>query len=152
MPTETLDPDYYYADDLTFSFIPPEDWEPLDIGLEYPALFGPTIDEFNLNLIMVEEQPGFPMAFYTALVQDNYVSIFPDLTTISEEFLFTNEGKDYFRWEVTLTQEGVKIRQIFYFFESGDWTLMIAYTRPADQGSEFDAQVDEAMLTVRFTR
>ena len=75
-----------------------------------------------------------------------------NLTTISEDFLVTSEGKDYFRWEFTYTQLGKKVHQVVYFFESGDWTLIIAYTRLADQASEYDALVEESMKTVRYER
>jgi hypothetical protein len=151
-PTQTLDPNYYYAPDLTYSFIAPEDWQPQDVGLKYPALFGPTVGDFNLNLVIAQEETGFPMAFYSATIQDSFIKLFPDIVQISEEFLTTNAGKDYFRWEITYTQNSVKVHQVLYFFESGDWTLMIAYTRPADQGSEYDAVVEESMKTVRYER
>jgi len=66
--------------------------------------------------------------------------------------LCTDEGKDYFRWEVTYIQLGQKVHQVFYFFESGDWKLVITYSRLNNSGKEYDELMDETMQTVEFKR
>lgn len=151
VPTKTQGPNYYYAPDLSYAFILPEGWEEREIGLKYPALFGPTIGGFNTNLVVVQEEVSFPLGFYTAMIQDTFASTYTGLSQVSEDFLTTNEGLDYFRWEYTFSQNGVGVRQILFFYESGDWKLMIAFTRPANQGAELDPLIDEAMMTVRYT-
>jgi hypothetical protein len=119
--------------------------------MKYPSFFGPKIGGFQANLGIVQEQVAFPVAFYSATVQDGLAKVFPDLAQVSEDYLVTNEGRDYFRWEFTFTQNGIALREIFYFFESGDWKLVMVYARPADQGAELDALVEEAIKTVRYT-
>ena len=104
-----------------------------------------------MNLIFIRDKSPFDVFFYAATVQDTLKENLQNLSQISEDYLTTDDGKDYFRWEVTDTQKGVRYRQVFYFFESGDWKLVITYTRPNNQGSEYDALVDEAMNTVRFS-
>jgi hypothetical protein len=94
----------------------------------------------------------FPMAMYSAFVQDALVGSLQNLQQISEEFLLTDEGKDYFRWEITDVQQGTTYHRVFYFYESGDWKLVITYTRPNNQGNENDVLIDEAMKTVQYKR
>ena len=151
-PTITPDPNRYYAPDGTFSLVPPKGWEAVDIGLEYPALAGPKFGKTTLSLVFEEEEPIFPMAGYAAIYQDKLTGKIPFITQISEDFLDAADGKIYFRWEIEYAQLGVSIHQAIYFFESGSWVLIVTYTRPRSQGAEYDAQVDEAMQTVRFER
>lgn len=151
-PTNTPDPNRYYAPDGTYSFAALEGWEEVNAGLAYPALMGPTVDGFNLNLVFMQEESTYPLAFYTALVQGSVEDIYPDLSQIGEEFLLTDEGKEYFRWEISYIQFGVKVHQVFYFFESGDWKLGITYSRLNNAGKEYDALIDAAMQTVEFNR
>jgi hypothetical protein len=151
-PTNTSDPTRYTSPDNTFSFSKLGGWEPQEFGLEYPVLIGPIIEDIALNLVFMQEESTFPLAFYAALSQDSVAESVENLKTIREDFLVTDEGKDYFRWEFTNDQDGVNYHQVFYIFESGDWKLLITYTRPGDQGSEYDSLVDETMATVRFER
>ena len=149
-PTQTHDPKRYYAPDNSFSLVPPEGWTPADVDLDYPGLIGPTVGNFNLNLRFFREKYRFDVFWYAARVQDDLKDKLQNLSQISEDFLTTDEGKDYFRWEFTDTQEGVIYHHVYYFYESGDWKLVINYTRLRNQGSEYDTVVDEAMKTVRF--
>ncbi len=118
--------------------------------MKYPALAGPRLGNSTLNLVFAEEEVAFPVEFYAAMVQDQLKETIPNVSQISEDFLTTPDGKDYFRWEIEYTQFNIKIHQIIYFFESGDWKLIITYSRPSSQGSEYDAQVDDAIETLQF--
>ena len=101
-------------------------------------------------MIFIRDQSDFDVFFYAALVQGDLEEELQDLVSVSEDFLTTEDGKDYFRWEVTDTQKGVSYQQVFYFFGSGKWKLVATYTRPKNQGTEYDALVDEAMKSLRF--
>jgi hypothetical protein len=147
-PTNTPDPSRYYAPDGTFSFQAMEGWEPANFGMAYPLLIGPA----NNNLVFIQEESDFPMAFYAAIAQDSVMEILPNVTQISEDFLVTDEGQDYFRWEMTNTQQGMLMHQVMYFYESEGWILLITYTRANASGSEYDSIVDAAMQTVQFER
>jgi hypothetical protein len=122
------------------------------MGLTYSALLGPKVGDFAVNLVFIQEESPFPVAFYSAVVQDSLIGGLQDPKQIQEDFLLTDEGKDYFRWEITHVQQGVTYHQVLYFFESGDWKLVITYTRLNDQGAENDALVEAAMKTVRYRR
>jgi hypothetical protein len=150
--TQTPDPNRYYAPDDTFSLIPPEGWEPHPADMEYPVLLGPQLGGYSLNLMFIQQESTFMMAFYAAMIQDSLTERAPGITQISEDFLVSDDGKDYFRWEITNLLEGIAYHQILYFFESGDWKLVITYTRLEDQGEEYDMQVDDSMSSVRFSR
>jgi hypothetical protein len=151
-PTPTPDPNRFTSKDSTFSLVPPKGWKQRDVGQDYPALIGPPTGNFTPNLIFIEDNSPFPVEFYTAQVQDALKGKLTDLISISEEYLITDEGKNYFKWVMENTQKGMVVRQTLYFFESGDAKLVITYTRLKSAGSEYDAQVDEAMKTVRFTK
>jgi hypothetical protein len=148
--TLTPDPNRYYAPDNSFSLVPPEGWVTTDVGLDYPGLIGPKVGDFSLNLVFIRDQSDFDVFFYAALVQGDLEEELQDLVSISEDFLTTDDGKNYFRWEVTDTQKDVSYRQVFYFFESGKWKLVATYTRPKNRGAEYDTVIDDAMKSLRF--
>jgi len=150
IPSPTPDPNRYYAPDNTFSFVTLDGWKTKDIGLKYPVLFGPAIGNFAQNLVFVEEEGMVDVFFYAAQVQDQALSAFPGLKSISEDYLTTTDGVDFFRWETTNVQQGKMLTQIFYFFGSDTWNLVVTFTRPSNQGQEYDALVDEAMSTMRY--
>jgi len=149
--TRTRDPNRYYAPDNSFSFVSLEGWEPTDVGLDYPGLVPSADNDFSVILIFMREKSTFDLFFFAATVQDSLTENLKSLTQIREDLLTTDEGKDYFRWEVTHKIEGVIIRQIFYFYGAGNSKLVIAFTRPDSQGSEYDSLLDETMKTVQFT-
>jgi hypothetical protein len=150
--TNTPDPNRYYSPDQSYSFVALEGWEPVNIGLAEPALLGPKVGEFTVNLVFIQEESPFPVAFYAAQVQDSLAESLKNYVQVSEDYLTTVEGKEYFRWEFINTQQGTSFQQVLYFYESGDWKLVVTYTRPKDQGAENDALVDESMNTMQYTR
>jgi GxxExxY protein len=149
--TPTPDPNRYYAPDNSYSLIPPGGWQPAEVGLEYPGLMGPKVGSFTVSLIFIRDKSAFELFFYAATIQGALEESLQDLSQVSEDYLKTDDGKDYFRWEVTDTQKGASYHQIFYFFSSGDWKLVVTYTRPNSQGAEYDALADQAMKSLRFT-
>jgi hypothetical protein len=149
-PTQTQDPNRYYAPDNSYSFMALEGWVPTDVGMDQPGLVAPLAGDLKCTLMFIRVNTTFDVFFYAATFQDSLIAIYPDLSTVREDYLTTEEGKDYFRWEVTYISLGVGIHQIFYFFESGNWKLVISFLRPNNQGSEYDAMVDETMKTVHF--
>jgi hypothetical protein len=151
-PTKTPDPGRYYSRDKTFSFVALEGWDEVDVGYDYPNLLGPQAGGFRINMIFVQERSNFPAAFYSAIVQDSITENNQSVKQISEDFLTTKEGKDYFRWEITFVYDGNTYRQMYYFYDSDPWVLVIKYTRLDSAGAEYDALVDASMETVQFKR
>ncbi len=122
----------------------------MEVGLKDPVLIGPQAGGFNLNLTTIRDTSDFDVFFYSAMAQDSLLERLENVTQISEDFLTTSEGLDYFRWEITDTQKGVQYRQVLYFYGKGGQIVVITYTRPDSQGEEHDDAVDAAMRTVRF--
>jgi hypothetical protein len=150
-PTVTLNPDLYYALDNSFTLMAPKGWLPADAQTDYPALKGPLAGNYAPNLTFFEDQSRYPMAFYSAIFQDRMQEQLTAYRQLKEEFLTTATGQDYFRWELEHTRGGAVFHQILYFYESGDWKLVITYTRLRSQGPKNDALIDAAMQTVQFT-
>lgn len=148
--TATHDPNRFYAADGKFSMALPKGWVTEDVGMEYPALFAGGNTKDAPNIIFFTSTSGFPVAFMAASFQDDLKGKLDNLTTVSEDFLTTAEGKDYMRWEANYSQNGTPLHSIFYFLENGDWKLVVAYSRLRDQDSENDALVDEAVNGIRF--
>jgi hypothetical protein len=149
-PTPTRDPNRFYASDNSFSLVIPEGFVVKDIGLKYEALIGPQIGNVNQNMVFTPDSSTMPLAFYTAQVQDGITSSISNVNSITEEFLETSSGIQYFYWVIEDTQQGVKIRQIFYIFENGDWKLNIIYTRQPGEAPEQDALIDASIDTIQF--
>ena len=149
-PTPTQDPDRYYAPDDSFSILAPEGWQSVDLGLDYPGLLGPQIGGIYQNLVFVYETSSFPLAFYSAVVQDNITASLENVTTLSEDFLTTSSGIDFFRWVTENTQQGTRMRQVFYMFENGDWKLTIIYTRQSGEAPEQDTLIEAIIDTIQM--
>jgi hypothetical protein len=149
-PTPTHDPGRFYASDDSFSLVYPTGWREEDVGMEYPALIAGMMGENKPNIIFYTDTSSFPVEWYAAGVQDSLAERLDNLSTISEDFLITSSGKNYFRWAMNFYQNGVSVHAVQYFFENGDWKLIIAYSRLKDQGVENDALVEAAIDTVQF--
>jgi hypothetical protein len=149
-PTPTNDPDRYYPPDNSFSILAPEGWQSIDVGLDYPGLLGPQIGGIYQNLVFITDTSPFPLAFYVATMQDSITTTIEDITSISEDFLTTSRGMDYFRWITENAQQGTRMRQTFYMFENGDWKLTIVYTRQSGEAPEQDAYINGIIDTIQI--
>ncbi len=147
-PTATRDPNRFYASDGTFSLLIPEGWKVADAGMAYPALISTEDAIYPPNIFFYTDSSAYPVAFYAAGAQDSLAKRVSNLNNISEEFGTTPGGKDYFRWELRFTQNDVAIHSIVYFFEVGEWKLIVTYSRQDNQGIENDALVENAMGTI----
>ncbi len=151
-PMSESDMGRYTALDGSYSLIPPEGWQPRNVGTDYPALAGPEVGGYTVNLSFYFEQSTEPEGFYSAMMQDWLIGEIPELNAISEEFLVNGEGESYLRWEVEYSLEGQAFHQVYYFFEAGNWKLTVVYSRLQDQGAENDALVDAAIDTLQKGR
>jgi hypothetical protein len=149
-PAPTQDPNRYYAYDGTFSLEPPSGWKAIDLGLKNLALISEAKDGSTQNLVFIPEESAFPMAFYSATVQDSIQQTYVDVTSITEEFKVTSSGLEYFYWVIENTQQGMKLRQALFIFENGDLKLTVIYTRIAGEAPEADALIDQSIDTFRF--
>ncbi|OGO29180.1 MAG: hypothetical protein A2136_06605 [Chloroflexi bacterium RBG_16_54_11] len=118
--------------------------------MEYPVLLSDVSVDNLPSIFFFTDESIFPVEFYAALVQDSMAKKVESLTTISEDFLITPGGKNYFRWEMNSSQAGKSVYSVMYFFEVGDWKLVITYARLINQGKENDALVESSIETIKF--
>jgi hypothetical protein len=149
-PTETRDPARYYAPDGSFSWIPPEGWNDIEVGLDYPLWAKPGARGYSQTLTFFQDESVLDVFFYAAMIQGGLKAEFPNTVKISEDFLTADDGGEYFRWAFTRAEKGNIYYQVMYFFGADDKVLGITYTRLDSAGSEHDAAVDAAINTVRF--
>jgi hypothetical protein len=153
--TPTRDPERFYAPSTEYSFIPPTGWEAVDIteknpDIKEPIFIGPELGDYSLNLILYRDECPYGVLFFAAAIQDEFMNNDKSMKQIQEDFLVTDDGQEYFRWELTSVSEDVKYHQIFYFFGENEDVLTIVYTRLDSNGSELDSLVDKSMQTFIF--
>ncbi len=149
-PTSTQDPNRFYAADGTFSIMIPPGWEVVDAGMDYPNLVADPDVSGSPGIFFFTAESDFPVEWWAAGVQDSMAQRLDVLNTISEDFLTTADGRNYFRWEFESTQSGISTHSVCYFFENGSWKLVISYSRLAGRDSETDAVVEQAITTLQF--
>ena len=148
--TPTPEAGRYTSPDGSFSFVMPEDWEIEDEGDEYSVIRGPAKGGFQPTLIIARISDPMMLELWTASAQDDTISVMKGYSQISEDFLETDAGETYFRWEFTATQNGSKYHFVFYMYDAGSWKLVISYMRLDRAGAEDDALVDAAMRSVLY--
>jgi hypothetical protein len=149
--TPTLDPNRFYASDGRFSMLFPTGWTAKEAGMQYPGLFANTDEKNSPNIIFYTDTSPFPVEFYAAGVQDSLGKNETSITTVSEDFPTTSGGYNYFRWEFKYREGGLPIHTVMYFFENGEWKLILSYSRLADQGTENDQLVETAVDSIQFS-
>jgi hypothetical protein len=147
--TATHDPTRFYSSNNEFSLVMLERWKAEDTRIpQVEILTGPTVGGNPLNIYFYIEDAGI-FAFNAALAQDLFKEKLENYYEISEDFLQTDTGDDYFRWAFTGRINGVTVYNIGYVFDFESIQVMAIYTRPYSQGQSFDTQVDAAMQTMR---
>jgi hypothetical protein len=148
--TPTPEAGRYTNPDGSFSFIMPEDWEIEDEGDEYTVIRGPAKGGFQPTLLIARISDPMMLELWTASVQDDTIAMMKGYSQISEEFIESDDGDTFFRWEFTATQNGSKYHFTFYMYDPGTWKLVISYMRLEKAGAEDDAMIDASMRSVLY--
>jgi hypothetical protein len=152
-PSPTIDPNRFYSPDGDTSLILPEGWKLADENEDEGvySVIGPISGNSIPRLVFMQTKMEFPLlGFFTAMIQDGYKDNLENYRQIGEEFLTTEDGKEYLRWEIEFTDQGRTRHEVFYFYESGDWMLTVLFSRLRSEGATFDDLVDESMKTVEY--
>jgi hypothetical protein len=150
--TPTRDPERFYAPDDRFSLLLPEGWRlPVQGPDSSLVLFHQDSIDNLPNIFIYQTESPFPVAFFSATVQDSLAERLDSVTTLSEDFLVTPGGWEYFRWEFEASEAGMTTHSIMYLYEVEDWKLIVTYTRMVDEGEENDALVEAAFSTIDFS-
>jgi hypothetical protein len=151
-PTPTPEAGRYTSPDGFFSFVMPEGWEVTREDNDIIQISGPEVNNFNPNLVASQVEGMFMLEGWSAMFQDEIMDSLEGYSLISEDFIQTDTGETCFRWEFKTTRQGKAFHHIFYMYESGDWKLVIAYTRLEKAGTEEDAMIEASMRSVIYER
>jgi hypothetical protein len=148
--TPTPEAGRYTSPDGSYSFFMPEDWDLEDEGDEYTLIRGPAHAGFQPTLIIAKISDSMMLELWTASVQDETISIMQGYSLISEDFIETDDGETFLRWEFTATQNGSKFHFVFYMYDPGSWKLVMTYMRLEKAGGEDDAMIDASARSVLY--
>lgn len=150
-PTPTPDPDRVYSDDGVFSFVQPAGWDWQPSGLAgMTLLVGPPINSLPNMVMVLNAEVDFNLAWDSAGFQDAATSQLKGYQLISEDFLESDDGEVYFRWEYKDTSDGLQNNNIIYIFSEDGHLVIASYTRPFSNGDWYNEIIDSAMETLRF--
>jgi hypothetical protein len=149
-PTTTQDPDRYYSSDSSFSVVMPEGWDTQDMGMKNEALVMSSPTGGLMNILFQSDTSSLPLPDYADALIQFMKGMFPDLVASNQETRVTATGLDYIRMEIEYENNGIPVKQIVYFFENGNTTVIATFSRLQSGGGESDAVVDEVMDSFRF--
>ena len=150
--TPTPEAGRYTSPDGSFSFVMPEGWEVTQEDNTIIKISGPEVNNFNPNLVASQTEGEMMLEWWSATFQDDIIANLEGYSLISEDFIQTDSGETCFRWELKSTRQGKTFHHIFYMYESGDWKLIIAYTRLEKAGAEDDVMIEASMRSVIYER
>jgi hypothetical protein len=134
-----------------FSYVAPTGWTVTAYsGSNFKVAMGEKTGNFTPNINFVEEANSDSLSSYIDMNMSGLSQSIPGAVVISLEDFTTNDGLQGNKVVIEDTQNGVKMTQICYFFDSGTMKVTAFYTRLVDQGQENDASVDQSMATFRF--
>ena len=138
--------------DGSYSFVMADGWKVTEENDSMLRVTGPERGGFFPNFVVSQTEDFMMLEFWSATFQDDIKANLGVTTQISEDFITTNAGETCFRWEFKANREGIEYHHIFYMYESGDWKLVVGYTRLENAGEDQDASIDEVMRTVLYSR
>jgi hypothetical protein len=134
-----------------FSFVMPEDWKVREIpGLKYRIVHGPPAAGFAPNINVVDEA-------FKGGVEDYVTACLPLLQRTVENLRIekrgafrTESGLDGVRLITESRQQGRQLRQVAYFFCTGEKAYVVTCTALADGGDQLDPLFERTMKTFRL--
>lgn len=134
-----------------FSYVPPSGWELVESSrIQYKIAREPGAGDFAGNLNVVDEAFPGPLDEYVEASLHNMSTFFEGYRQISQEEFQPAEGPPGVRVVVENAQQGRVLHQAFYFFSAEQKTFVVACTRLADAGEEFDAVCEQSVKTFRI--
>lgn len=137
-----------------FSYIPPEGWQAKEFpGFKYKFMFGPIIEEFGTNLMVIDEAYSGTLDDYVALNLKTLPKLYPGIKILSQNPFVSDVGLPAFKVVVDAKVNNINVRQIYYFFDAGDKKYIGIYSRtPKGKHDDVDALVDACMATFRVEK
>jgi hypothetical protein len=157
-PTDSLGPtaitdnsvERHYEPAGSFSYVPPAGWELVESSrIPYKIAREPGAGDFAGNLNVIDEVFPGTLDEYVATSLENMSTFFDGYRLISQEEFEPAEGPPGVRVVVENAQQGRLLHQTFYFF-GNEPKFVVACTRLAEAGEEFDLVCEQSARTFRI--
>ena len=136
-----------------FYFIPPEGWEAKEFpGLKFKIVAGPPAGNFAPNMNVVDESFKDSLDKYVDANLTALKGAFKSFRLIKRDEIKTSIGARGARLTVESDQNGTLMRQVFYFFSSGDKKFVVTFTGLSEWEDKHDNVVENSMKTFRFDK
>jgi hypothetical protein len=134
-----------------FSYAPPENWRMSAVpGLKYEIAIGPTRDGFASNITVVDEEFNGSLDDYVKSNVEALKANFKGLTLEVPGKFRTKDGVQGVRLISESEQAGRRLRQGFYFFETGSTKYVVCCSTLADGGEKLDPVFEKALKSFRL--
>lgn len=150
-PTATREPGRHYEPAGGYSFIPPSGWQMAELaGLKYQVAIT-DVAGFNANINFVDEVYDGTLNAYISANRVVLQQAYPDVEFSVQEEFFAAANLPSARLEATLTLNGQRLRQVYYFFDSGQRNYIATCSLLADGSQELVAEAcDQSLRTFRL--
>lgn len=144
-----------FGGDGVFSYTPPSGWRVTEFpGIKYKIALGAVSKGFTPNIVVVDE---FWPGSLDDYVKNNIATMkasFQDLKILDQTDFATSDGVRAIKLitERYDDQPKKELRQIFYFFDSGDKKIVATCSSLAEDGASLDQSIDAAMKTFRVAK
>jgi len=141
----------FYEAGGRFSYDPPAKWEIASMpGLKYRIARGPRTGGFTPNINVVEESFTGSLEAYANGNITNMKKLFKSMKILSREDFKTNDDQPAVKLVIENVQQGMKLRQTFYFLGTGRSKFVVTCTAPAKGGAKLDSLFEKSAATFRF--
>ena len=132
-----------------FSYCPPKGWTMKELpGMKYQAAFGPTSGGFTPNINVVDEAFGGSLEDYFKGNVDALTKVFKKFKNLGKSDFKTDSGLKCIRLVTESEQQGMLLRQTFFFFDGKtNRKLVVTCSAPAEGGDKLDAAFGASLKT-----
>jgi len=144
-------PRQYHEKAGGFSYNPPSEWQVVQFpGVKYSISHGPRKNAFAPNINVVDETFGGTLAAYVDANLESMKKIFAKMRILGREDFKTEDSEPAVKILTENEQQGLKLRQTFFFIGSGNRKYVITCTALSGDGETFDITFSESMKTFRI--
>jgi hypothetical protein len=144
-------PNRHYELSGGFSYVPPSGLELVESSrIQYKIAREPAAEDFAGNMNVVDEEFRGSLDAYVTTSVENMSTYFEGFRQISQDEFQPAEGPPGVRLVVENVQSGRTLHQVFYFFGAAERKFVVACTRLAEAGEEFDVVCEESVKTFRI--
>lgn len=134
-----------------FSYNPPSGWQVVGFpGMKYSISHGPRKNAFAPNINVVDETFGGTLATYVDANLESMKKIFVKMRILGREEFKTEDNEPAVKILTENEQQGLMLRQTFFFIGSGNRKYVITCTALTGDGETFDTAFLESMKTFRI--